>query len=101
MSRSLRSNATGGLRGPCYFAKWVAVKSMSATSNTELVKHLFHAALECEPEERPAFLVGACAGNAAVREEVESLLTLLSDHQDFLESPVFDMSAAEVAAKVL
>jgi len=35
---------------------------------------LFERALECPAEERSAFLVEACAGDAALREEVKSLL---------------------------
>jgi len=38
------------------------------------IEEIYHAALECEESRRPAFLAEACAGDGALREEVESLL---------------------------
>src|SRR5215467_10168965 len=37
---------------------------------------LYHAALAKEPGERPDYLAAACAGDSALRREVESLLGL-------------------------
>ena len=51
------------------------------------VDGLFEAALERNPDERPAFLREACAGNETLRQEVESLLAHASGAQDFLERP--------------
>ena len=39
-----------------------------------LVERLYHDALERPAAERPAFLAEACAGDEALRREVESLL---------------------------
>ena len=74
---------------------------MSAALEANRVKQLFHAALKCEPDERGTFLADICAGDFALRQEIESLLSLFSEHQDFLQSPVFELSAADVAAQVL
>jgi serine/threonine protein kinase/Tol biopolymer transport system component len=60
------------------------------------VEGLYVAALEREESERAAFLKEACAGDEALRREVESLLAQEKRAKSFLEVP-----AAEVAAKVL
>jgi eukaryotic-like serine/threonine-protein kinase len=54
---------------------------------------LYHAALERPPGERPAFLDEACAGDAGVRREVESLLRFGPDSGAFLESPAVEIAA--------
>ena len=38
------------------------------------IERLYHEALACGAHERGAFLAGACAGDEAMRREVESLL---------------------------
>ena len=38
------------------------------------IQELYHAALKREPSQRAAFLKEACAGDEALRREVESLL---------------------------
>jgi eukaryotic-like serine/threonine-protein kinase len=42
------------------------------------ITDLFNTALEREPQDRPAYLAAVCAGDEALRREVESLL---SSHQ--------------------
>ena len=59
------------------------------------IEKLFHAARERPESRRAAFLEEACAGDGALREEVESLLAH-KEAGSFLESP-----AIEVAAKAL
>jgi serine/threonine protein kinase/Tol biopolymer transport system component len=56
------------------------------------VKELFHAALERAPEERASFLSQACAGDEAMREEVESLLGA-TDADEFLNQPAYELAA--------
>ena len=51
------------------------------------ISDLYHRALECTPDERGAFLEEACAGDAALRGEVESLLRYEPDSAPFLETP--------------
>src|SRR2546428_10734903 len=58
------------------------------------VERLFHAALEREENQRPAYVAGTCQGDQALRREVESLLACQTEN--FMETP-----AVEVAAKAL
>lgn len=61
------------------------------------VKELFALAGAQAPELREAFLNDACAGNDALRQEVESLLTSSEEDDGFLETPaaqVLDRSRA-------
>jgi Tol biopolymer transport system component len=60
------------------------------------VEQVYHAALEREESRRAAYLRQVCAGDDALRREVESLLAQESRAGQFLETP-----ALEVAAKVL
>ena len=52
------------------------------------VKEILDACLDLEPSERPAYLDRACPGDAALREEVESLLTSHEQAGDFLARPI-------------
>jgi eukaryotic-like serine/threonine-protein kinase len=60
------------------------------------IEQLYHAALERGTNERSDFLTEACAGDDALRREVESLLAYEEQSEDFIEAP-----ALEVTAKVL
>ena len=60
------------------------------------IEGIYHAALEREEGQRAAFLEEACAGDEALRREVESLLAQEGTTGSFLEAP-----ALEVAAKVM
>ena len=60
----------------------------------EQIKQLFHAALEHEPAERPAFLARACAGDERLRQEAESLLASHEQAGEFIETPASDVAAA-------
>ncbi len=60
------------------------------------VEDLFHRALEREGPERAAFLDEACAGDEALRREVESLLTEGSESA-FMETPAMEGEARELA----
>lgn len=60
------------------------------------IEQLYHAALEREGNQRAAFLKNACAGDDALRREVESLLAHEKGVGSFLEAP-----ALEAAAKML
>jgi eukaryotic-like serine/threonine-protein kinase len=51
------------------------------------VEQLFHAALDQPPEHRAAFLSDACAGDAALRREVESLLDRHGAGDSLFERP--------------
>ena len=60
------------------------------------VKQVFQAVAEVAPAERSSLLTEACAGDAALRREVEALLRADEQAADFIEE-----SAYEVAAKAL
>jgi len=58
------------------------------------IESLLHAALERNLAERAAFLDEACAGDDAMRKEVESLLASSDKVDEFLKSPVIEDAAA-------
>src|SRR5688500_19134262 len=65
-------------------------------SNVADVERICLAALERPPTERAAFLVQACHGDEALRQEVESLLAHASPAEHFLEHAAVDGSQALV-----
>jgi eukaryotic-like serine/threonine-protein kinase len=58
------------------------------------IEALCDAALERAPAERGAFLDAECAGDDALRREVEGLLQQLTADPEFLERPLVDLGAA-------
>src|SRR5437773_11217276 len=60
------------------------------------LKQIFQSALERNPAERSAFLSQACAGDAALRSEVESLIASHDQAGDSIEA-----IAVEVATELL
>jgi eukaryotic-like serine/threonine-protein kinase len=52
------------------------------------IEDLFQNALDCEPDRRAAFLDSACAGDASLRQEIESLLASYEKGR-FTETPAF------------
>jgi serine/threonine protein kinase len=52
------------------------------------IEDLFQNALDCEPGRRTAFLDSACAGDASLRREIESLLSSY-EKGSFTETPAF------------
>jgi serine/threonine-protein kinase len=61
------------------------------------IEQLYHAALERAPEERTAFLAAACAGDEALRCEVESLLASHDEAASFIEKSPDDVAAGMLA----
>jgi serine/threonine-protein kinase len=59
------------------------------TDRAQQVVELVGSALDREPQEWAAFLDSACAGDSALRAEVESLLQCREQAHDFIEAPVF------------
>src|SRR5262249_20939341 len=66
------------------------------TERWKQIEKLYTAALECDASGRDAFLDQACAGDEALRREVESLLACQAEAESFIEAP-----ALEVAAQLL
>jgi len=61
------------------------------------VDNLLQATLQCSPEQRDQFLRQACEHDAALLDEVESLLRSHDRLQGFLETPAIHVAAAAVA----
>src|SRR6266480_3212493 len=60
------------------------------------IGEVYHAALELDANERTTLLERACAGDAELRQKVESLLNSNDQAKDFIEAP-----ALAVAAEIL
>src|SRR6516162_5219866 len=63
------------------------------------IEELYHSAREREGNQRAAFLKEACAGDDALRREVESLLAQDKGVEKFLESPALEVAAKALAAE--
>src|SRR5262245_44020881 len=59
----------------------------------ERIEWLYHAALGREANERAAFLAAACAGDEALRRQVELLLSCDARAEDFIEAPALEFAA--------
>lgn len=57
------------------------------------VKEIFHAALDCAPAEREAFVTSACDGDDDLRRQVESLLASSDKKDGFIDSPAYEVAA--------
>src|SRR6185369_17255798 len=57
------------------------------------VKEIFHAAMDHAPAERDLFVSDACAGDEALRKEVESLMSSDRRSGRFLDSPAYEAAA--------
>ena len=62
------------------------------------IDELFQAVIEQPPSERSAFLDAACGDDNALRDEVDSLISLQEQAESFLEVPAFEASSALVCA---
>src|SRR6185503_12652462 len=60
------------------------------------IKALLESALERDPLERDAFLNDACAGDTALRSEVEALLDSHARAEHFMESPAYAVMAGSL-----
>lgn len=61
------------------------------------IKRLFQEALDLEARERPDFLEKACAGDEALRREVESLLTAREQAGSFIKDNALEVEAKHLA----
>ena len=68
-----------------------------ATERWQQIKEIFHSALEQGPAERSAYLARACAGDEAIRSEVESLIAAHEKEGSFIDSPAYEVAAAWLA----
>ena len=65
------------------------------------IKALLESSLERDPLERDAFLDQACAGDPALRCEVEALIESHTQAGDFIESPAYAVMAASLTGSDL
>ena|SRR5438105_11444853 len=61
------------------------------------IGELYHATLAVPRERRTAFLAAACAGDEALRGEVESLIASNEQASGFIDSPALAMAAELLA----
>jgi len=59
----------------------------------QCIERLYHTALERDMDERAAFLADACAGDEALRCEVETLLRCDARAENFIEAPALEVAA--------
>src|SRR5262245_12339648 len=62
------------------------------------IKEIYDCALDLSRDERQIFLAEACAGDADLRHEVESLLAAHANAGTFLQSPAVEVAAQEIVA---
>src|ERR1700691_3854324 len=67
------------------------------TERWQKIEQLYHAALERDHGQRAAYLREVCAGDDALRQEVESLLAQDNPGDGFLESPALEAAARAMA----
>ena len=60
------------------------------------IEEIFHAALDCEPDQLNAFLDQTCAGDEVLRAKVEALLASHRRAGNFIENPVAALAASIV-----
>jgi len=63
------------------------------------IDELLDAAFELEPGQRRAFLDQACAGDEALREEIEKLLASDERARSFIESPALNSAADQIGPR--
>jgi len=69
----------------------------SSSERWRRIESLFYEALEVEPEERADFLDKQCAGDTALRQEIDSLLASAAESADFLRQPVLEAAQRMMA----
>src|SRR5215471_15517229 len=64
----------------------------------ETIKEIFHAALDCAPDQLSAFLDQSCAGDEDLRGKVEALLTSHRQAESFIENSI-GAAAADIVGQ--
>ncbi|HXH51114.1 MAG TPA: protein kinase [Terriglobia bacterium] len=64
------------------------------------IERIYHAARELDASARVEFLAKACAGDPALREQVESLLAQAEQAGNFLETPAIEVAAASLVSEL-
>ena len=71
---------------------------MSDADRWAVVERIYHEAVERPVADRPAFLESACAGDVALRRELDSLLA--TDGASFLDKSALDVAAREMTPPI-
>jgi serine/threonine protein kinase len=66
------------------------------TPELQRVEEIFHAALDCEPNQLDTFLDERCGGNKILRGKVEDLLAAHRVAGEFIETPVGDLARSSI-----
>src|SRR5688572_30228355 len=67
----------------------------------EQIKEIYVRAIDLCGDEREGFLAGACACDADLRREIETLLAAHAEAGTFLQSPAVEVAAREIVADEL
>src|SRR5262245_21301616 len=86
------SSAIGGWPNPGFCMNSTGGPAMTP-ERWQFIERLYHTALERDTDERAAFLADACAGDEALRCEVESLLRCDARAENFIEAPALEVAA--------
>ena len=62
----------------------------------QTIKEIFHAALDCEPDQLNAFLDETCGGDEVLHANVEALLASHRQAGNFIETPIASLAASIV-----
>ena len=62
----------------------------------ETIKEIFHAALDCEPDQLKAFLDKRCGSDETLRSKVEDLLAAHRQSGDFIETPIATLANGRI-----
>jgi serine/threonine protein kinase len=65
----------------------------------EHIQALYSDAVALNPQERAAFLDGACAGDVDLRKEIDSLLAYQPRAETYLDKPAFEVAARSLAGE--
>jgi Tol biopolymer transport system component len=63
------------------------------------VAHIYHQAVQLDPDERAQFLDRVCAGDPELRNEVEALIASDEQAEGFLERPALEVAARQAASE--
>jgi serine/threonine protein kinase len=63
------------------------------------IDEIFHAALNCEPSARAAYLAEACKEDESLRAEIEALIASHQKESTFFDTPASDLAAEYIAQK--
>src|SRR5262245_2621043 len=86
------SCAIGGWLNPGFCMNSTGGQAMTP-ERWQFIERLYHTALERDTDERAAFIADACAGDEALRCEVESLLRCDARAENFIEATALEVAA--------